>query len=133
MSPQAGLQTWNIDQRKQEPLYGERLVGRMGLFYLIFMTLLAALFFGLGWAVWKKGKITLIHSYHYTKVREEDKKAYTGQMGKALTVMGAGILLAGIALFVSGGKHGWGVCLLLFLAGLAQIVRAQIRYNRGIF
>ena len=31
----------------------------------------------------EKERINLIHDYHYTKVKEKDKKAYTSIMGKA--------------------------------------------------
>lgn len=44
------------------------------------VVLLAAgiLFLILGWLIWKKEKITLLHDYHYAKVKPEDRKAYTG-------------------------------------------------------
>ena len=105
----------------------------MGLFYLLFLTFLAVLFICLGWQVWKKQKITLIHSYHYEKVAEKDKKAYTKQMGKAMLVMGTGIFLTGLINFISDTAYGWGVFLLFFVRGLVMMLRAPIRYNHGIF
>lgn len=43
-------------------------VGGDIMFSLLIMIPLAMLFFILGFLVWKKEKINLIHSYHYTKV-----------------------------------------------------------------
>lgn len=104
----------------------------MGLFYLIFFTLIFALFFGFGWEIWKKEKITLIHSYHYKKVADVDKKAYTEKMAKAMLVMGT-VFLTGLIYFISGSAYSWIVCVLFFVWGLIMMVRAQIRYNHGIF
>ena len=51
--------------------------------YLTIMGVCGALFMYLGWLIWIKEKINLIHDYHYKKVKESDKKAYTAVMGKA--------------------------------------------------
>lgn len=51
------------------------------MFELILMISMGLLFIFLGWRIWKKEQITLIHSYHYTKVAEKDKKAYTEKNG----------------------------------------------------
>lgn len=83
--------------------------------------------------IWKKEKITLIHDYHYTKVKEEDKKPYTEKMGKAIIIMGTGICLMGIIDFISSSMYGViavGIC---FTLGLIIVVLAQIKYNHGIF
>ena len=65
------------------------------IFFLI-MECGSVLFFYLGFLLWKKGKINIIHDYHYKKVKEEDKKAYTSIMGKAMIVIGIGIAISGI-------------------------------------
>lgn len=50
-------------------------------FELILLLLVGFLCIYLGWEIWKKEKITLIHDYHYKKVKDADKKLYTEQMG----------------------------------------------------
>ncbi len=100
---------------------------------LIFMIVLGSLFGFLGWRIWKKEQISLIHDYHYTKVTEADKKPYTEKMGKAMIMMGIGMFLTGAIDFVSRTAYGWiafGIC---FVAGLIIMVLAQIKYNHGIF
>jgi hypothetical protein len=103
------------------------------LFELIMLILMGSLFTIIGWRIWKKEQITLIHDYHYTKVTEADKKAYTEKMGKAMIIMGMGMLSAGIIDFVTNNVYGWiafGIC---FAGGLILMVFAQIKYNNGIF
>lgn len=105
----------------------------MYLFELIFMLVIGSLFVFLGWRIWKKEQITLIHDYHYTKVKEADKKRYTETMGKAMVLMGIGMYLTGIIDFMSGTMYGWvafGIC---FTGGLIIMAFAQHKYNHGIF
>ena len=49
----------------------------------ILFTLIGAILVIIGLILWKKQKISLIHDYHYTKVKTEDIKPYTEAMGKA--------------------------------------------------
>lgn len=105
----------------------------VSLFELIIMLVLGGLFVFLGWRIWKKEQITLIHNYHYAKVTETDKKPYTEKMGKAMIVMGTGMLLTGVIDSITSTEYGWlafGIC---FAAGLIIMVLAQIKYNHGIF
>ena len=44
------------------------------LFVLIVMGLGGMLFVYLGYLIWIKKKIHMIHDYHWTKVKESDKK-----------------------------------------------------------
>ena len=49
--------------------------------FLIIMGGIGLLFVYLGFLLWVKEKINIMHDYHYTKVKETDKKAYTRIMG----------------------------------------------------
>ena len=94
----------------------------------------AVLFWYLGFLLWKREKIDVIHDYHHTKVREEeDKKAYTGVMGKAMIVIGSGMAISGgIGMFIDSVRSGipFGIA---FAVGLGMMLYGQIRYNRGLF
>ncbi|WP_414150864.1 DUF3784 domain-containing protein [Acetobacterium carbinolicum] len=105
----------------------------MFLFMTILMGLLGILFIFLGWRLWKKEQITLIHDYHYTKVVEADKKAYTEKMGKAMILMGIGIFLTGLLCFLTDSAYGWIAFAVCFTGGLAIMIHAQLKYNHGIF
>ena len=44
--------------------------------FLIIMGGIGLLFVYLGFLLWVKEKINIMHDYHYTKVKETDKKAH---------------------------------------------------------
>ena len=103
------------------------------MFTLIVMLCLGSWFLFIGWRIWKKEQITLIHQYHYTKVSDHDKKPYTEMMGKACIVIGIGIFLSAIVDFITNTSYGWicfGVC---FIVGFGMIIKAQKKYNGGVF
>ncbi|WP_242996520.1 DUF3784 domain-containing protein [Coprococcus sp. AF21-14LB] len=102
-------------------------------FELIFMSLIGILCLYLGWEIWKKEKITLIHDYHHKRVKDIDKKAYTGQMGKGMLIIGAGVMLTGIVDFITTSLFGWCFFVIGFSIGLVMMTHAQIKYNHGIF
>ena len=76
-------------------------------FELFFLLIVGILFFCLGWEIWKKEKISLIHDYHHKKVKDSDKKAYTTIMGKSLLIIGVGIILTGVIDFITYTLYGW--------------------------
>lgn len=103
------------------------------LFEFVLMTVLGLLFSFIGWRIWKKEQITLIHDYHYTKVSEKDKKPYTEQMGKACILMGIGMVLTGIVDLITQSLYGWVCFSIFFVWGLIQMLLAQKKYNGGLF
>lgn len=105
----------------------------MRYFELLLLAVIGIICCYMGWRIWKKEQITLIHDYHYTKVKEKDKKPYTKRMGQALILMGAGMALTGIVDFVTFSMCGWIIFGVSFCVGLVMMVRAQMKYNHGIF
>lgn len=86
----------------------------------------------LGFLIWKKQKLSLLHDYHYQNVKKEDIPAYTGQMGAGMIVLGAGIAAAGI--FELASSSFWWIPLSAgIVIGLIVMYRAQKKYNRSIF
>ena len=100
---------------------------------LILMVFLGLLFLFLGLRIWKKEQITLIHSYHYKKVSEEDKSDYTKEIGKSIIFIGIGMLLTGIIDFITKTVYGWLFFTIFSLLGFIKMFKAQKRYNDGIF
>ena len=103
------------------------------MFELILMLVIGGIFVFIGFRIWKKEQITLIHDYHYSKVSAQDKKPYTEQMGKACIIMGIGMLLTGIIDYITKTPYGWVCFIVFFIFGMTMMVRAQIKYNGGIF
>ena len=87
-------------------------------------------FLVIGWLVWKKEKITLIHSYHYDKVSNTDKSAYTALVGKGTLIIGIGIIITGIIDLITQTGWGWIIFGASFIVGLGFMILAGIRYNR---
>lgn len=86
----------------------------------------------LGFLIWKKQKLSLLHDYHYQNVKKEDIPAYTGQIGAGMMVLGAGIAAAGI--FELASSSFWWIPLSAgIVTGLFLMCRAQKKYNESIF
>lgn len=86
----------------------------------------------LGLMLWKKQKISLIHSYHYKNVKKEDVPAYTRLMGIGLILIGVGICITGVLnlLYLSL----WWVPLLVgFVMGFIIMNKSQKKYNGSWF
>ena len=81
------------------------------------------LFIVLGLLIWKKEKITLIHDYHWDRVKEEDKSAYTALIGK-------GVFIIGVCAAVTNTGWGWLAFTAGFVVSVVLFLRAQFRYNR---
>ncbi|MGL5675908.1 MAG: DUF3784 domain-containing protein [Cellulosilyticaceae bacterium] len=91
------------------------------------------IFIYLGFRIWKKEHITLIHGYHWKKVSKEDKKPYTEQMGKAMLLIGIGIMTAGIIDATIQQPYGWKFFILCFIFAFIRMHRAQKKYNGSWF
>lgn len=100
---------------------------------MIILLVVGICFLILGWQIWKKEKITLLHDYHYAKVKPDDRKAYTGVMGKGLSVMGLGMIAAGVMQLTQYEAIGWWVLGAAFAVGLFMMIYGQVKYNHGVF
>ena len=61
----------------------------------------ALVFIYLGCLMWKKGKITLLHSYHYDKVSPSDKKVFCKISGWGVIFIGIGLLVTAIIIGIT--------------------------------
>lgn len=100
------------------------------LFQLILMSLIGTLCIVLGLLIWKGQRITLIHDYQWSRVREEDKPAYTCGIGRATALLGLGVLLTGIMNYLTGSQWGWLIFFSSFAISMVQYIRVQGRYNK---
>lgn len=75
----------------------------------------------------------MIHSYHYQKVSEENKKDYTEEIGKSIIFIGIGMLLTGIIDFNTKTVYGWLFFTIFLILGFIRMFQAQRKYNDGIF
>ncbi len=96
---------------------------------IIIVSLFGLFFVYLGYLIWKKEKISLLHDYHYDKVKEEDKKSFCAMSGQGVLLIGLGFLVAGIVVAVADPKWGMVPVGIGLVLGIARLIHAGIRYN----
>ena len=100
-------------------LAGSILVGLVGFVLII-----------LGYMVWKKEKISLLHDYHYDKVSEEDKKAFCTISGIGVVLIGIGLFITSIIIGITDSMWSFIPFVIGFVAGLIMLIYSGIKYNR---
>ena len=93
----------------------------------------ASLLFGMVAIQIYRGKTSLIHDYHQSKVT--DKAAYGKDFGKAMGIIAGALTLSGVISLLSESVAWLAVAVLFagLLAGIIVIFRVQKKYNGGIF
>ena len=91
---------------------------------------LALVFIYLGCLMWKKEKITLLHSYHYDKVSPSDKKVFCKISGWGVIFVGIGLLVTAIIIGITDSALSFIAFALGFVVGLALLIYAGAKYNR---
>lgn len=94
--------------------------------------ILGFIFVYVGFLIWKKKKINLIHAYHYKNVKAEDREAYMKEMGISLIIGGISLLISAVFEMVSQ-KLSVVFMLLGIFVMLFKIFKAQKKYNGGLF
>ena len=84
----------------------------------------------IGYLIWKKEKISLLHDYHYDKVSEENKKAFCTLSGQGILIVGLGLLATAIILGTTESVLGFIAFGLGFALGLALLIYAGNKYNK---
>ena len=84
----------------------------------------------LGYLIWAKEKISLLHDYHYSKVKEDDKKAFCRLSGIGVIAVGIGALVSAVLILITDSALsfiGFGIG---FAVGIAMLIYAGRKYNR---
>ena len=92
--------------------------------------LVGLLLLALGWMIWKKERIDLLHDYHRNRVSEDDKKRFCTLCGLGVGVIGLGMLLTAVLFAVTGKLWSLAAFVLGFLVGLVVLIRTIAKYNR---
>ena len=87
-----------------------------------------------------RGNISSLHSYHRSRVSEEDRIPFGKQVGLGTIIVGIGIILFGVLSSVTLYTEndifiliGTAVLIIGIILGLVISFRAMIKYNKGIF
>lgn len=104
--------------------------------YAVILLGCAVLFLVLGISI-RKGNTKLIHDYHQTRVRPEDKAAYGKAFSKGMFCLSGTMAVSGIISLLGQSKKIVTASVAVLYAGIAValvfIIRAQKKYNGGIF
>lgn len=91
---------------------------------------LALVFIYIGCLMWKKEKITLLHSYHYDKVSPSDKKVFCKISGWGVIFIGIGLLVSAAIIGITDSALSFIAFAVGFVVGLALLIYAGAKYNR---
>ena len=80
-----------------------------------------------------KGNISLLHSYHRKRIKEEDIKPFGKKVGIGTIIIGITIILAGLFAFLSYANISKVVLIIGLITGCIIIFYALFKYNKGIF
>ena len=87
-----------------------------------------------------RGNISSLHSYHKSRVSEEDRIPFGKQVGLGTIIVGIGIIvfsvLSSVTLYTENDIFilvGTAVLIIGIILGLVISFRAMIKYNKGIF
>ena len=96
----------------------------------VIVTLIGIICIILGYLMWKKEKISLLHSYHYDKVTEDDKKAFCTISGIGIIIIGLGLLITGLIIAITDSGWSFISFAVSFFIGLILLLFAGAKYNR---
>ena len=87
-----------------------------------------------------KGNISSLHSYHRSRVSEEDRIPFGRMVGLGTIIIGAAIIvfsgLSAVTLYTDNEMFtliGTGILIAGIIVGLVIGFKAMIKYNKGIF
>ena len=87
-----------------------------------------------------RGNISSLHSYHRSRVSEEDRIPFGKQVGLGTIIVAIGIIvfsvLSSVTLYTENDIFilvGTAVLIIGIILGLVISFRAMIKYNKGIF
>ena len=87
-----------------------------------------------------RGNISSLHSYHRSRVTEEDRIPFGKQVGLGTIIVGIGIIvfsvLSSVTLYTENDIFilvGTAFLIIGIILGLVISFRAMIKYNKGIF
>ena len=98
--------------------------------FSIILFLTSLMFIILGISIYK-GHVELIHSYHQENVT--DKIGYGRAMGKALIIFSIPMLISGVTALFTESVLPVIILILGMVVGFIPIIKAQQKYNGGMF
>lgn len=99
-------------------MLGEIIVVGVGVVFII-----------LGYLLWKREKINILHSYHYRNVSLDNKKVFCKMTGQGLILIGSGLLITGIIISKTHSMYSFIAFAVGLIAGITLLINAGLKYN----
>ena len=80
-----------------------------------------------------RGNISMVHRYNRSRVSKEDAPRYGRAMGLGTLIMGASTAVTAVLQMIFDAEPIFYLLAAGVAAGLAVMVYAQFKYNKGIF
>ena len=97
---------------------------------LIILSLTGAVLTVIGFLVWKKEKISLLHDYHYGRVSTENKTAFCTLSGFGIISIGVGLLVTAVIMGITNSVWSFIAFAVGFLIGVSLLIYTGNKYNR---
>ncbi len=95
--------------------------------------LIGLLLIGTSYQIGWKENISLLHSYHWRNISQEDRKPFAQKMGIGGMIVGLGIFCMPILNWLLGHEIGYYLGLVAVLVGCVFMGYTVIRYNGFLF
>ena len=99
------------------------------IFAIILLGTLSIVFIAIGFLIWKKEKISLLHDYHYNHVAEKDKKTFCTLSGIGIISIGIGMTATAVILAFTDSVAAFIALAVGFAIGLTLLAYATSKYN----
>ena len=96
----------------------------------IVVGVVAVVFLIIGWLLWRKERISLLHDYHRDKVSPENQKAFCTLSGLGVMTIGLGLLVTAIAFGITESVWSFLAFGAGFALGIGLLICAGKKYNR---
>lgn len=95
--------------------------------------LIGILLIGIGIAN-MKGNISMLHSYHRKRIKDEDKRPFGTKVGIGTIITGVTIIINAVVIYITGSEDiaNW-IITIGFTLGIGIILYSIIKYNKGLF
>ena len=88
---------------------------------------------GMGYFIGVKQKISLVHSYHYKNVAEEDKPNFCKKVGLGNALIGIAVLCVPVLRPLVGETAALAIAGVTAIAAGALVISTIIKYNHSLF
>ena len=83
-----------------------------------------------GYLIWKKERISLLHDYHYDKVSEVDKSAFCRLSGMGIISISIGVIITAVLLGITDSALSFSALAAGFIPGIILLVYSGNKYNK---